>query len=214
MLDCPTPYGRGRGRPRIRAWRWCGTTASPVGSSYLSLSPSVAHQSPLLAGWPHRAANEGRPLRVRDQTDGSVEDNSPRVGLDRHPAAWPDCAVEGLSAPALCSEGSAPTGPVSVPRWFVALDLVSDEVVADAASTIEIIEIVRARELNAAVVRATREDATSASFLLRRRRTVALRRVGWSTKGANADSWRCEMLPASPVESGTAPKPRQRCSRG
>ena len=88
------------------------------------------------------------------------------------------------------------------------------EVVADAASTIEIIEIVRARELNAAVVRATREDATSASFLLRRRRTVALRRVGWSTKGANADSWRCEMLPASPVESGTAPKPRQRCSRG
>lgn len=87
-----------------------------------------------------------------------MEDNSPRVGLDRHPAAWPDCAVEGLSAPALCSEGSAPTGPVSVPRWFVALDLVSDEVLADAATMIEIIEIVRSRGLKASIVRAPRED--------------------------------------------------------
>jgi hypothetical protein len=44
------------------------------------------------------------------------------------------------------------------PGRYVALDLVSDEVLADAATMIEIIEIVRSRGLKASIVRAPRED--------------------------------------------------------
>ena len=41
---------------------------------------------------------------------------------------------------------------------YVALDLVTDAVLADAATLAEIIEIVRSRELRASIVRAPRED--------------------------------------------------------
>ncbi|MCB0996953.1 MAG: hypothetical protein KDB21_17790 [Acidimicrobiales bacterium] len=44
------------------------------------------------------------------------------------------------------------------PGRYVALDLVSDEVLADGATMIEIIEIVRTRKLRASIVRAPRED--------------------------------------------------------
>jgi hypothetical protein len=44
------------------------------------------------------------------------------------------------------------------PGRYVALDLVCDEVLADAATMIEIIEIVRSRGLKASIVRAPRED--------------------------------------------------------
>lgn len=41
---------------------------------------------------------------------------------------------------------------------YVALDLVTDAVAADAATLAEIVEIVRSRELRASIVRAPRED--------------------------------------------------------
>ena len=44
------------------------------------------------------------------------------------------------------------------PGRYVALDLVSDEVLADAATMLELIEIVRSRNLKASIVRAPRED--------------------------------------------------------
>ena len=44
------------------------------------------------------------------------------------------------------------------PGRYVALDLVTDAVLADAATIIEIIEIVRSRGLKASIVRAPRED--------------------------------------------------------
>lgn len=44
------------------------------------------------------------------------------------------------------------------PGRYVALDLVSDEVLADAATMIENIEIVRSCGLKASIVRAPRED--------------------------------------------------------
>ena len=44
------------------------------------------------------------------------------------------------------------------PGRYVALDLVSDEVLADAATMLELIEIVRSRTLKASIVRAPRED--------------------------------------------------------
>lgn len=46
------------------------------------------------------------------------------------------------------------------PGRYVALDLVTDAVLADAATMIEIIEIVRSRGLKASIVRAPREDET------------------------------------------------------
>ncbi len=44
------------------------------------------------------------------------------------------------------------------PGRYIALDLVSDAVLADAATMIEIIGIVRSRGLKASIVRAPRED--------------------------------------------------------
>ena len=44
------------------------------------------------------------------------------------------------------------------PGRYVALDLVTDAVLADAATMTEIIEIVRSRRLQASIVRAPRED--------------------------------------------------------
>ncbi len=44
------------------------------------------------------------------------------------------------------------------PGRCVALDLATDEVLADAATMLEIIEIVRSRGLKASIVRAPRED--------------------------------------------------------
>lgn len=44
------------------------------------------------------------------------------------------------------------------PGKYVALDLETDEVLADAATMIEIIDIVRSRGLKASIVRAPRED--------------------------------------------------------
>ena len=44
------------------------------------------------------------------------------------------------------------------PGRYVALDLVTDEVLADAATMIEIIGIVRTRGLKASIVRAPYED--------------------------------------------------------
>ncbi len=44
------------------------------------------------------------------------------------------------------------------PGRYVALDLATDEVLADAATMLEIIEIVRSRGLKASIVRAPRED--------------------------------------------------------
>ena len=44
------------------------------------------------------------------------------------------------------------------PGRYVALDLVSDDVIADAATMLELIEIVRSRNLKASIVRAPRED--------------------------------------------------------
>ena len=43
-------------------------------------------------------------------------------------------------------------------RHQIAIDLVTDEVLADAATMLEIIETVRSRELKASIVRAPRED--------------------------------------------------------
>ena len=44
------------------------------------------------------------------------------------------------------------------PGRYVALDLVSDEVLADAPTLLELIEIVRSRNLKTSIVRAPRED--------------------------------------------------------
>lgn len=44
------------------------------------------------------------------------------------------------------------------PGRYVPLDLVTDAVLADAATMTEIIEIVRSRRLQASIVRAPRED--------------------------------------------------------
>ncbi len=44
------------------------------------------------------------------------------------------------------------------PGRYVALDLATDEVLADAAAMLEIIEIVRSRGLKASIVRAPDED--------------------------------------------------------
>lgn len=46
------------------------------------------------------------------------------------------------------------------PGRYVALDLVTDAVLADAATMTEMIEIVRSRGLQASIVRAPREDET------------------------------------------------------
>ena len=59
-----------------------------------------------------------------------------------------------------CGRGSSPTEPEPVPGRYVALDLVTDAVLADAATMIEIIEIVHSRGLKDSIVRTPREDET------------------------------------------------------